>query len=210
MGILSVSINRNNPNYSNALAGKARNRSAKNNFDLKQDTFAKREDRYTKAYKALVTKAYSAERNEQNIKIQTSDIQFLLDIKDYDKFREILSTPVVIKGFLQDETRNLFFYTDANATRELAKRLNQNGDRVLLKKLFMQTTYFEKENVFHKTAKEDDTEKMSALKDNLSMKEFKKFIHTPNIYGETPYSTAEENCGDLMTFFDKLFDLGEE
>ncbi len=102
--------------------------------------------------------------------------------------------------------RNLFYYTDANATKKLANGLNQNGDRALLKKLLMQPVGHSEGTVFHKIAKEDDIKKLQALKDSFSAKEFKKFMFAKNVYFESPYGIVQENGGQLKPFLKKIFE----
>jgi len=174
--------------------------------EFETDTFVRREDNYTKAYKTLVLNAHNAKREDSSAKIGNPDVQFLLDIKDYNKFRAIISAPVEIpkRGGSEEQT-NIFFYTDENATRRLAKRLNNNGDRAVLKKLLSYRNQ-SRDTLFHKIAEEDDVKKARALKENLSVKEFKRFMQANNCYYETPYSIAKENNGSLKTFLEPLFE----
>lgn len=206
MKVLGVSLNSSIGGTSPLFNGKRNSKYARKTSGLEQDSFQQREDKNTKAYRTLIMGAYEAERNKANIKLKTSDIRFLLDIKDYEKFRSIISTPVTIKKTVDEEKRNIFFYTDASATRTLAKKLNENGDRALLKKLLMQTAGYSENTVFHKMAKEDDIKKVQALKDSLSAKEFRRFMCAKNLYFESPYGIVQENGGQLKPFLNKLFE----
>ncbi len=176
---------------------------------IQKDIFVKN-DGYTKQYKALVLKSNRAEReaaeNETEFdKLNSNDIKFLLDIRDYDKFKAVISTPVEEEKWDGTDKLNIFFFTNADATGQLAKRLNKNGDRVLLKKLLMQQRGYGGKTVFHDIAKQDDIKKAHALKNNLSVKEFKKFMKAKDDYGITPYSIAQDEDNRVKALVEPLF-----
>lgn len=195
-------------NLSPAFGVKSKTHKKEN--DIQKDTFV-RNDSYTKQYKTLILNASRAQReaaeNETEFdKLNSNDIKFLLDIKDYDKFKAIISTPVEEeRGYGTDEL-NIFFFTDAKAANQLAKRLNKNGDRVLLKKLLMQQRGYDGKTVFHNIAEQDDIEKAHALKNNLSIKEFKKFMKAKDDYGTTPYSIAQDEDNRIKALAEPLFE----
>lgn len=172
------------------------------------DTFIKRDDKYAKAYNALIKKAYfeAMEDDEDKTPIKSDDIKFLLNIKYYDKFKAIITTPVIIPT-KNDEIKieSIFFYTDATATRQLARKLNTNSDRKLLKNLLMKKIGHNNTTVFHQIAQADDVRKACALQDNLSVKEFKRFMKTKNHSYDTPYSLAQEKNGNLEKLLRPLF-----
>ncbi len=215
MKILPVSLNFNNINET--FSGrKTKNRQFFDTTDMINakstnnipDTFVKRDDKYAKAYSALIKKAYFEAREEDGDQtpIKSTDIKFLLDIKDYDKFKAIITTPVIIPTKNNGiKIESIFFYTDADATRQLARKLNKNGDRELLKSLLMKKTGYNNNTVFHKMAEGDNIKKTRALQDNLSVKEFKRFMKIKNYSYDTPYSLAQENNGNLEKLLRPLF-----
>lgn len=104
---------------------------------IQKDIFVKN-DGYTKQYKALVLKSNRAEReaaeNETEFdKFNSDDIQFLLDIRDYDKFKAVISTPVEEEKWYGTDKLNIFFFTDADTTGQLAKRLTKTATGCFLK-----------------------------------------------------------------------------
>ncbi len=173
-----------------------------NTADIGEDTFSAREDGYTKRYKELLKKAHAATYRSENKKpsLNSGDVAFLLEIKDEEKFRNLVMTqiPVSIRG--ENTKTNLFFYTDANATRKLIKRLN---DREALKKLLSQK--HNSRTVFFTIAQNDDVKKAKALQEGLSSKEFKRFMSAKDYLYETPYSVAQEKNGALKTLLDPIF-----
>lgn len=214
MKILPVSLN-----FNNIEAFKGRKAKSGQFFDTAEiinaknpdnisDTFTKRNDKYTKAYKSLIQKAYFEAREEDGDKtpIKSSDIKFLLDIKDYDKFKTIITTPVSIQARgRKDIIESMFFYTDADATRQLAKKLNKNNDRSTLKNLLMKRAGYNDDTVFHQIARNDNIKKAQALRDNLSVKEFKRFMRVRNYSFDTPYSLAQKTDGNLKNLIMSLF-----
>ena len=169
-----------------------------------EDTFTKRDDTYTKRYKELMKNADAAVRKSESRKppLTTRDINFLLEIKDYDKFKALITSPIVIsKGGVNMES-NIFFYTNADATKKLVKKLN---DRTVLKKLLAQRTGYDDRTVFFNIAQNDDAKKAKALQEGLSAKEFKRFMSTRDYLYETPYSIAQEKGGALKALLDPIF-----
>ncbi len=141
----------------------------------------------------------------KKVRLKPSDIKFLLDIKDYNKFRSIITAPVEIERTLRTDKLNIFFFTDAQATNQIAKRLNKNGDRKLLKELLMQQRGFDGQNVFHELAEEDEVKKLQVLKNNLSIKEFKRFMKSKDDFHRTPYSIAQERNNNVKALAEPLF-----
>ncbi len=167
------------------------------------DTFSTREDTYTKKYKELVREANKSVRYDgtQTSYISTKDVEFLLEIKDDKKFKSLITTPVAISDD-SEEFVNIFLFTDADATRKLAKRL---GDRQALKKLLTQRYGYGDGTVFFAIARNDDVKKAKALQENLSAKEFKKFMSAKDYLFESPYSIAKEKNGALKAMLDPIF-----
>lgn len=171
-----------------------------------EDTFTKREDKYTKTYKALVLKAYSTEKSKRPYEITVADIRFLLDIRDYNKFKNILSTPVTIKTPSKEFKTNILFYTNPCATVQIAKRLNENGDKEVFKRLLSQKTGDDEDTVLHNVARKDYVAKATAIRESLSLKEFKNFINAKNKYRESAYSIAEKKNGELIGYLEPFFE----
>ena len=169
-----------------------------------QDTFLKREDNYTKKYRELIKDAgmamIKAETNEPSL--STDDINFLLEIKDYEKFRALITAPVTVPRGRGNMETNIFFYTDAAATKKLVKKLN---DRAALKKILTQRIWDDNRTVFFNIAQNDDVKKAKALQEGLSAKEFKKFMSAKNDLYESPYSVAKEQKGALKAYLDPIF-----
>lgn len=168
------------------------------------DVFVKREDNYTKKYKELLSRANDETRLSKDYApcINLEDIEFLLEIKDDKKFKNLVTTPVsaMVRG--DEADINIFFFTDAKATAKLAKRL---GDRQALKKLLSQKTPYNSRTVFFTIAQNDDVEKAKALRKNLSAKEFKRFMSARDYLYDTPYSIAQEKNGALKAMLDPIF-----
>lgn len=140
------------------------------------DTFVKRDDKYAKAYSALIKKAYFEAREEDGDQtpIKSTDIKFLLDIKDYDKFKAIITTPVIIPTKNNEiKIESIFFYTDADATRQLARKLNKNGNREILKSLLMKKTGYNNDTVFHQIARNDSAKKYRQFRIIFPLKNLK-------------------------------------
>ncbi len=169
-----------------------------------EDTFSRREDTYTKRYKELLREANRKMRLDdvQKTYISAKDIEFLMEIKDDKKFKSLITMPVAASDKNDEEFINIFLFTDADATRKLAKRL---GDRTALKKLLSQKYGYGDRTVFFAIAENDDVKKAKALQENLSAKEFKKFMSAKDYLYETPYSIAQEKDGALKALLDPIF-----
>lgn len=205
MKILPISLNISKE----AVFGKKHPKKAPALPQETEDVFVKREDNYTKKYKELVLNADKAYQNAKTDKdenkkppLSTADIKFLLDIKDYDKFKTLITTPVILKQHEEEERTNIFFYTNADATKQLAKKLN---DRSTLKKLLLQRTGRHNNTVFHDMAANNHIKKAKVLQQFISAKEFKKFFQSNNYCYDTPYSICEEKNNDLYKYIRPLF-----
>jgi len=170
--------------------------------DISKDTFCAREDGYTRRYKELLNNAHNATYKIGSKKpcLNSGDIAFLLEIKDDEKFRSLVTTPVPVLLHGKSTDTNIFFYTDANATRKLVRRLD---DRGALKKLLSQK--HDGRTVFFAIAQNDDIKKAKALQEGLSAKEFKRFMSARDVLYGTPYSVAQEKNGALKAMLDPIF-----
>lgn len=170
-----------------------------------QDTFIKRDDKYTKTYRALIKKAAAAQKDNERFQLGAGDVRFLLDIKDYDKFRTVISTPIEEKTWRGTDRLNIFFFADAQAASKLAARLKQNGDKKILLNLLMQKRGNSGRNVFHDIAEQDDINKANALKSNLSVKEFRRFMKSKDDFHISPYSIAQDKNNRVKALAEPLF-----